>query len=119
MPALGQSDYDAGWVYIAASRTLGFGTYKVGLSRDPAARRETLNAQAYAGVSDWWIARYKPVSSMRAVEQILHESFGPPVATESGSEVEVFEVPFPKAEAYLDMFAERFKPRYPVAPPSF
>ena len=103
--------------YIAASRTLGAGQYKVGLSRHPGTRRDALNAQAYGGVNDWWMAHYKPVSSMRAVEAKLHECFGPPVPTETGSEVEVFSVPYPKAREYLDLFAELFRPQYPVGQP--
>lgn len=117
MPGQGQSDYDAGYVYIAASKQLGSGRYKVGLSRHPGARVAALRADAYAGVDDWWISHHRPVSSMRAVEAKLHECFGPSVPIEGGREVEIFSVPYPKAVEYLDMFAELFAPRYPVRPP--
>ncbi|MBK1663988.1 hypothetical protein CKO38_01915 [Rhodospirillum rubrum] len=118
MPALGQSDYDAGWVYIAVSRKLGPGLYKIGLSRHLKSRCDSLNRKSYLGYSDWYIAHYRSVSSMRAVEWRLHECLGVPYQTEEGgTEREVFKVPYPKAVRYLDKFSKHFKPAYPVGSP--
>jgi hypothetical protein len=117
MPSPGQSDYDASYVYIAVSRKLGVGRYKIGLSRHPYSRRDELNANAYGGTTDWWIAECREVSSMRAVEGRLHESFGEHVEIEGLSDTEIFAVAYPQAVNFPNHFAALFRPRFPVGNP--
>lgn len=114
MPKRGQSDYNAGWVYIALSNDLGIGKYKVGLSRNLAQRERQLNVDAYGGFIDWKIVDRVPVSSMRAVERKTHDWIGPPVRLGDESSREIFDAPFPKVRNFLHMMGRNFKPRHRV-----
>jgi hypothetical protein len=114
MPSKGQSDYDAGWVYIARSKDLGKGKYKIGLSRNPKSRWKNLNKYGYAGSKKWYLPYMVPVSCMKCVESRVHNWLGEPfMPTEDATETEIREAPYWMARIRLSWIASKFKPRYP------